>query len=225
MAKRLDIIAQSAMDLFYSSYKGDDDFFSLEDFIIFCGNTFTDLLLQEYRIKYQQLRQEKKDEVVSFSSEWLMSEIIEVKEKDGEIFGVLSKRVMSFPFDKQGVGLQDVQNVSRGTILERSNSSEAWEYRYIPMTERIFWSLENRSGMDTLIFFKNGICNVKKVKVSYVPSPEADTELPDAVASYVINTTVSTMKQVIAGTVVEKTNDGNPNKVLQSEINKSSLQA
>lgn len=220
MSKRLDIVAQTAMDLFYSEYKGDDDFFNIDDFVLNCGNTLSDLYLQEYRIQYQQIRQEKRDEVVAFSSEWLFSEVLDVKLIEGEYTSILSQRVMSFPYDSQNVGLQEVIGiVPRGTCLERSNLTEVWQYKYLPQSGNIFYRLKK----DKILFFKNGACNINKIEAFYVPSPAADSEVPDGVINYVVNTTVSVMKQILAGVVVDKSNDDNPNKILQSEINKTSL--
>lgn len=220
MAQILKNIAQAAMDIYYGDFATDSDFFTIEDFITYCANTTTDLYLQEYRIKYQELRQEKSDEVVGFSHEWLASEMLEFKSEDGELVAKMKKRVMSFPFDTQGVGLQDVVAITpKGVSMERSNPTEFWQYKYLPTSNRVFWRLDG----DTVRLYKNGSCTISKAKVYFVPTMDKDTEVPDAIANYVITTTVMNMKQIQAGVVIDKSADGNQNKILQTEINKSSL--
>lgn len=209
--------AQAAMDLYYGDYKPDDAFFTKQDFVTYCGNTVTDLILQEYRMRRQENRQEKRDEVVPFSAEWMFEEVLDVKNDLAE----LSQRVMSFPYDRQGSGVQDVIAIKpRNVTMERSNVEEDWSLRYMPQTDRIFWKSERgSSGKGHLSFFRNGVYSVSQVKVRYVPKPNAEMDIPDSIENYVITTTIMNMKQIESGVIIDKTADGNPNKILQTELN------
>lgn len=217
---KLNIIAQYAMDAYYRDFKADSQFFDIDDFIFHVGNTVTDLYLQEYRIEKARIRQEKSDEVVSFSSDWIPHVEVIFENKNGEISATLPKSVMAFPFNSDTVGVQDIIATSpRGAKLERGSISELWSYAYLPDSDRIYWWVEQNN----IFAFKKGSANLQKAKVFYIPVMDGDSEVPDGVINYVILTTVTNMRQMETGVVIDKTNDGNSNKVLQSEINKNSL--
>lgn len=213
------------MDMYYGDYQGSDQFFSKEDFIRYCGYTVSDLLLQEYRTRRQENRSDKNDEVVPFSSEWMFEERVKVEEVDGEKISLLSQSVMSFPFDRQGSGLQDVIAIKPKRIyIERGNQEEEWNYEYLPATDRIFWILQPSTKDGSKIkFYNKGLVGIEIVLVRYVPSPHDDMRIPDSIQNYVMTTTVMNMKQIEVGAVIDKTNDGNSNKVMETEINKNSL--
>lgn len=225
MSEILRYSAQSAMDMFYGDYKSSEQFFDIEDFVRYCGMTVSDLLLQEYRVMRAENRSDKMEEIIPFSAEWLAEEVVDVEDKEGELLGVLSKRVMSFPFDPVCTGFQDVTALKpKKVYLERGAIDEEWSYSYLPATNRMWWMpIPNEGNKSKLKFFKKGLETISKVRVRYVPSPHEEMVIPDGILNYVVTTTVATMKGIQNGTVVDKTNNGNPNKVIESEIDKKSL--
>lgn len=218
MPKKLKIVAQYAMDEYLGAFADSTTFFTVQDFIFHVSATLSAIYLAEYKLQYAELRQEKTESIVTFSADWLLEQEIEVKRVEDEWVADLIERPMSFPFDKQVIGIQSV--TSRGRELTRSNETETWMYQYLPFSDEIYW--KNRT--DKLYFFTNGECNVKKIKVLYVPPiNNADSYVPDGVIRQAIDATVANMKQIMAGNVIKETSDNNQDKILQTEINSKQL--
>ncbi len=218
MPEKLKIVAQYAMDEYFGSFTNSTSFFAIEDFIFHTGASLASIYQSAYNAQYAELRQEKSESVVTFSADWLLEQQIEVKRIDGGFVGILLERPMSFPFDKQGIGIQSVK--SRGKELDRSNVTETWMYDYLPTSDKIWY----RAQGDKIYFFTNGECNVQKVNILYVPpvnSPES--YVPDAIIKPAIEMTVGNMKQLLSGNVVKESADNNEDKIIQTEINKKAL--
>lgn len=223
MPATLKYIGQTAMDNFFQDYRPNGGFFTLDDFVLRAATTIAEFYQKNYDAQYQMNRQEKSDEVISFSSDILSEQDLTIEKKDGEIFATLVAPIMAFIHDKQSTGAQELIPISPNDVqLERSNITETWQYRLIPYTNRIFWRLQG----DKIKFFKNGRCNINAVKLLYIPAVmdkdgnlQYDALIADGVADMAINITVLKMKQVKDGIVVKELNDGQGNKILQNEAN------
>lgn len=224
MAQRLDVVAQYAMDIFYTNYREDSGFFTIDDFIFHCAKEAADYLRQEFQQKYQELRQDKEDEVIDFSDDWLSNDTLKVERKDGALFATLAHPIFSLPYDSQNTGLQDItilKPIGSCVQLERTTSGAAWRLKYLPVTnDRIFWYLQNANQ---IIFYNPGPNNIQEINVEYVPSMGALSNIPDAITDFVMTNAVMKMNQLMQGKVVKKTLDNNQNKIIQSEINKEAV--
>lgn len=230
MPQQLKYVAQLAMDNFYQNYKGEDDFWDLEDFISMCGNTVAGIYLSFYQQEYAMLRSERNGEGIAFDAGWLSEqEVIVEKDKNNRLFANLDNAVMTFPYDKNSTGIQNVFVIDpySNDELERTSISEVWQLKYVPFTNRIFF-YSNVSGgtcdtISKLGFVNKGNCNLKKVRVLYVPVMEENANIPDGLIGDAIAKTVLAVKQMANGNVVDQTADQNSNKVLQTEIDKNTL--
>lgn len=217
------------MDNFYQQYKTDDDFWDIDDFITMTGNTIASMYMQYYQQEYVMLRQERKDEVITFDVGWLAEQEAEVKQNGIGLYAILDKPVMTFPYDKSSSGLQTIFIIEPQTAdeLERTSLGSLWQLKYMPKTSRIFfYSDVTPSGCLTISkigFVNKGTCNIKKIRVLYVPSMEEDAFVPDGLIADAIAKTVIAMRQMGAGNVIDKTADENQNKILQTEVNKKTL--
>lgn len=223
MPQQLQYVAQLVQDEFYQQYKGENDFWELSDFITMTGNTVAGMYQQVYQQYYAMIRQEKNPEVVCFDSGWLLSQELEVK-KDGDGFltATLTKPVMTFPYDRSSSGLQEIFIIEPFNTcpLERTSISALYQFKYLPKTNRVFFYQD----MNKINFWSNIILNVKKIRVLYVPvmnDPEAP--VADGIIADAITKTVSTLKQIAAGNVVDSTENQNSNKIMQTEIDKATL--
>lgn len=222
MAQSLPIVAQYAQDQYYQNYRSNTDFFELKDFIFHCGATIADTYRQGFDIKYQEIRQDKQDEVVSFSHDWLSEQFLPVVRKKNEIYAVLGEMPMSFPFDQQDSGIQEVFSQEPfGTTLERSNITEIWQQKYYPATSHVFWWVDQNK----IRFYNKGICNVERIRVLYVPTISANMQVPDGVIEIAVINTVVKMKEIAKGIVIKKSLDQNDNKILQTEIDNSQFKS
>lgn len=217
------------MDQFFQQYKGENDFFDLEDFISMCGNTVSALYLTYYQQQYAQLRQDRNMEGISFDAGWLLSQEVAVENKDGYLFATLEKSVMTFPYDNNSCGVQNVFIIEpfSNDELERTTISGLWQLKYIPKTNRIFfYSDVPATGCVTISklgFVNKGNCNIKKIRVLYVPSMNSDANVPDGLIADAVIKTVLAMKQISTGSVIDETENQNSNKILQTEIDKNTL--
>lgn len=216
----LPVVAQYAMDQFYQNYRSNTDFFELKDFIFHCGSTLAAAFQQGYTEKYAEMRADRQEEVISFSHDWLAEQDLKVDRNAREPFVKLIQHPMSFPFDQQDTGIQEVFALSPwGTELERSSITEVWQQKYYPATNRIFWWLDR----DKIRFYNKGGCNIETVRVLYVPQISEDMQVPDALVDMAVVQTVARMKQIAEGVVIKKSLDGNDNKILQTELNGASM--
>ncbi len=217
MGQPIDIVAQYTMDAYYRDYKGNSDFFDLDDFIYHCGATAADFYRQEWAAKYAELKAEKSESLVSFGDDQLVTKTLKAKTINGGYVAEIDFPVLSFTYDTQYTGIQSV--FSHGNELERSSSNQRWQFSMMPVTNRIFWYVTGNK----IYFYTKGHCNVGEIEVSFIPGIGPDMIVPDGISRYVIDTTVGMMRQLEAGKVVKETNDGNKNMVLESEINKAAL--
>lgn len=216
MPEPLPIVGQYAMDAYYTNYRSQSEFFELSDFIFHCGATLSDIIQKEYKTKYAELRANKSDDVVGFPADWLLEQVVEVKEKDGEMYAELINPVMAFSYDNQVVGVQEVVSMQpKGVRLERATVAEKWQLEYGPTCERIFWYIKGT----TVCLVRKSLCSVKKISVLYIPAISESMLVPDGVIKQVIDQTVATIKELEKGLVVKKSLDGNDNKVMQLEAN------
>lgn len=223
MPKQLKYVAQDVMDMFYRNYKGDSDFFNLDDFIEFTGNNISVIYQSFYQEKYNENLKDKKEEVIVFDVGMLSEQIIEVKDNGtGTLEGKLLFPVMSFAYDQQSVGFQDVfviEPKESNYEVERTNISSIWSLRYMPVTNRAFFYPD----INTLKIIKKGNTNINKVRILYVPTMFSDAIIPDGIIEVAIEKTVQSMRAMIAGKIVKQGLDGNKNEILQTEIERDSL--
>lgn len=214
-------VGQYALDAFIGNYRSESDFFDLSDFIFHCGATLGEFYRQEFLSKYAELRQEKKDEIVTFDPDVLNEVVLKVEKKDGEWFAEMKEKVFSFPFDQQTSGVQYIfPTKPHGSCgMERTTVSAVWQLQHFPVVSKIFWWASSRR----INLYTNNGSNVAEIKVLYVPAISEDMTVPDSLVQMVVNTTVGNMKGLLQQNVVKATQDLSPNKILQTEINKSAL--
>lgn|SRR5690348_17796982 len=227
MPTLLKYVAQTAMDEYFQNYRGETDFWDLDDFIFNCGYVVASLYQDVYKQQYNENRQEKKDELISFDTGMLSTQVADV-EKDGtDLVATLSYPVMVFAYDKNSCGIQSVFDAKSGDEFERITDGSVWQFKYMPKTDRIFFYASATNSDCTAItqikFLNKGKCNSKQVKVLYVPSMNENAIIPDGLINDTITKTVMQMRQMAQNKIVGKTDDFNPNKIIQTEIDKNAL--
>lgn len=206
------------MDDYYQNYADNTSYFQLNDFIIRVGNIAADFYRQEWRRQYDEFRQEKRDETVSFDPTVLAEQIIEVKRVNNEFVGELKAKAMTVPFDLQTTGFQYFFDNKNGDELERSNIGETWTYKYLPYSCRKFARIDGNK----VKIFTNAIGGIQEVRVLYVPSiqvGDVDAEIPDGMVEYVIANTVGYMRSQAQGKIIKKSLDNNLNMAFETEMN------
>lgn len=222
MGQQIKFIASAAMDDFNQNYSDGTSFFLIEDFIYRIGNIAADMYRTLWRQMYDEIRQERRDEVVGFEPSVLSEQVVKVKKEGMEWVGEIEKPAMSLPYDKQSSGFNNVFDAKTGIELERSNINETWQYQYLPYSNRLFYRIDK----NRLKIFTKGSANIQEARMLYVPSisiGDGDAELPDGMVNYVITNTVGYMRAMQQGKIIKKSLDGQENMIMESEINKESV--
>src|ERR1700743_206570 len=102
------IVGQHSMDAFLQQYRGNSDFWDIDDFIQLSGMSFGKIMKKSYNTLRGEMRADKEDGYVEFSRDWLSETTLEVKIGPSGPFAELPVRVMSFPFDNWFTGVQNV---------------------------------------------------------------------------------------------------------------------
>lgn len=221
MPEQLPIVAQRTMDQYFQSYKSSSQFFDIDDFVFYTGATIADIYRQEAQAKYTELRSLRQEEVVSFPADWLLEQRLKIARKDNETYAELTEAVMSFSWDNQVIGVQDILSVKPAdAIFERTTQDAAWQSRHLPFTNRIFWYVKRNK----IIFQNKGGCNINEVSALYIPAINNTMLVPEAIIDMAITQTVIKMKQVAQGTIEKKSVDNQgQNKTIETEMNKLAL--
>lgn len=219
MPRLLKYIAQSCSDAWYQDYKSDFQFFTLDDFINNCGNTIAGIYQRFYDQQYAMLRQERKDEVVTFDVGMLSEQILKVTNVNGILSADILQPIMTFMSDQSSTGIQLVYDDKNRQQIERTTFSEAWQLEYAPKVNKIFFYPQ----VNKLSFINKGDCTIQEVRVLYVPAMFDEAVVADTVADEAIQKTILEMKQLADKNVVKKSLDNNENAILQSEIDKEQV--
>lgn len=218
----LKVVAQNVMDLYYQQYKSEEDFFKLYHFKYLVSISYAAYLQNEYEKSYKMNLAETGVGEATLSPEWFINNNIEVKRSDDKIspfVGELPCKPFHFKFDKQSSGIKDVLPLNgRCGDFIRMNSDEKYKFELIPASPEIFWfPLGNK------IHFSNISCGLSSALVIYIPSMQDlddNAIVPEGIELDVLSATLNLMFNAKKGTpVIDVTQDDNPNKALQTEIN------
>lgn len=221
MGQKIAYIAQLCQDDYEQNYASGVSFFTLQDYVIRAGNVAADFYRNQWKMMYDKLRQERREEVVGFDPSTLSEQFVKLERKGSEFIGTLEKPAMSLPFDKQNSGFANVFDAKTGKELERSNVNETWQYHLMPYTDRLFFRIDRNK----IKVFTKAALGVQEVRILYVPSitiGSTEDELPDGMVNYVVTTTVAQMR-AFADRPIKMAADGQPNMKFETEFNKEAL--
>src|SRR5580765_2014287 len=98
MATPIKILAGRIQDLYYEDYAGNSQFFDIDDFIFNTGSAYAKLLQDEYDSERQNMSIDREEGLISFSHDWLQTQVLQLNRKgeEGESY-LLKQKPMSFP--------------------------------------------------------------------------------------------------------------------------------
>lgn len=219
MATPLKIVGQHVIDLFYQDYKSTSQFWDIEDGIYYAGVAYGDLLGQEYMLEYKTMLATKEEGIVQFSHDWLQTEDLKLKDGADGTYVELSNLPMSFPYDKQDVGIQNVfiSGTKFSGELIRSTIASFWQDKYLPNTTTVFWAL-----LQNKIYFRSTqSAPPAAVKVVYVPEVNDNLKIPNSRENMVVQMAVQLMLKAKEGNLVKETNDQNKNVAPVTELDRN----
>jgi hypothetical protein len=214
--------AQMIMDIYYASFKTDEDFFTIFHFEYLVGVAYAQILEQEYREQRREAKQETGYTEIALQSDMLIEKELDVqrrKGRDGEYYIELPSRPFTFPYDPYGFGVQTIRSTdSKCTNFVRATAKIDQQLCVMPKVSRIFFYPLGKN-----IELRNLYCHLSKAIVTYLPDitdPQLgeDAEIPKSKEDVVIRQVLQMMLAARQGQVVDMSNNSNPNKVMQSEI-------
>lgn len=220
--------AQALMDMYYQNYKTDEDFFDLTHFRYLCGVVYSKILEDEYKEARAIAKAETGYTEISLQSDWLQEIEVEIKESDdpyeqGDMVAKLPFRPFSFPYDPYSFGIQSIIPKRAGGCKNfvRSSQKSEWIDCLMPNNSNIYWMMSSAKKLR----FKNVKCDLgDKVKLLYIPEITDEAfgldggDVPASKEEMIIMRGLQLMMAARQGTVVDFTNNSNPNKTIQTEI-------
>lgn len=219
--KKLAILAQDIMDMYYQDFKEDEEnHFDLDFFKRQVLDAHARLLREEYLQAYAILRSNGGHlvEVVCLGENYITKKRFKLEKDDvSGVWKVKLGKVFSFPYDNSSTGIQDVTPIKYdGCVMVRSKRSKQFMKRFQPETTITRWWPEINE-----IFFDKNCCS--EVNVFFIPDSADDSEINPAFADMIKDTVLDRMFRAKNGNVIDQTNDGNKNAIPQTEINKENL--
>ena len=217
MATPIKILAGRIQDLYYEDYAGNSQFFDIDDFIFNTGSAYAKLLQDEYDSERQNMSIDREEGLISFSHDWLQTQVLQLNRKgeEGESY-LLKQKPMSFPYDKHDIGIQNVFPVGAKFTKEliRDSIDKSWQNDLLPNTKNVYWSLIKDS-----ILVRGSVLQSAPpfIRVVYVPEISVDLEIPNSRNAVITTMVLSLMRGMEANHLVKETNDQNKNKLPVTE--------
>jgi hypothetical protein len=213
--------AQMIMDIYYASYKTDENFFALYHFEYLVGVVYAHILEQEYKDQRREAKQETGYTDIALQADLLISKTLDIKRRQDsdEYYIELPSRPFTFPYDPYGFGVQSLRSgVAKCSNFVRATAKIDQQLCVMPKVSRIFFYPLGKN-----IELRNMYCHLDKVTVTYLPDitdPDLgdDAEIPKSKEDVVIHEVLQLMMAARNGQVVDMSNNSNPNKVMQTEI-------
>jgi hypothetical protein len=223
---KLSALAQNTMDLYFQEYRKDDEFFELYHFSYLCSIAYARVLQDEYEKSYAMNLRETGVGMATISDDWFINVPITISrtQKDTEALAsfeaTIPCSIFSFRYDRSNAGIKEIipLNGRCGDFI-RTSLALKWSLKLIPGgTPEIFWF-----PMGKKIYFSNIQCGLSKATLVYIPSLSdlnAEAEVASAVEFMVVQETLNLMFTARQGKpVVDTTSDGNPNAIMETEVN------
>lgn len=225
MATPIKILAGRIQDIYYEDYASNTQFFDIDDFIFNAGATYADLLQKEYDTERQIMRADREEGYVTFSHDWLQTQVLPLKRKgeEGDYYKLVQKP-MSFPYDRWDIGIQNIFPVGARFKKEliRDSIDKSWQDDLLPNTKNVFWSLIQ----DTILVRSSVLQSAPpSIRVVYVPEISELLEIPDGRVGMIRDAVLILMRKLEAEHLVKETNDQNKNKLPQTENDRTLIKA
>jgi len=223
----LSYVAQMIMDLYYQNVKSSEDFFELPHFI-FAARAIYGKLLEIESDKARRLAKEETGYyTIDVSQDWLIEEVVKVEKVKGggkyaHYVGELKETPFPFPFDTMGYGVQSVELIEPSdceSSMIRINRDQKDSLKHLPKTNSIYWFVQGKKVHG----FTTSICEPKEWGVNFAPALSLDADkaiIPLGKQADIISFGVNLFKGAAQGMIVDMSNDRNPNKIIETEINK-----
>ncbi len=217
---KLSYVSQLVLDLLFQDYATDVNFIQIPHVNFLIGAYYNTLLVKDYQDSKKENFAENGFIYPTFSQEVMRKVDLETN-IDGDFKYCQIDNVVSYPFDQNSYGIVGVRCIKNKICGDFKRTKASMKDKFcsgiIPFTNTVwFWLEANR------LYFYSAKEIPDKVTVTLIPTVDSndnDFEIPQSYQQVLINGVLQILKQAASGVVIDVTNDSNPNKVLQSEIN------
>ena len=224
---RIGELAQQIMDEYYQQVATDEDFFSLEDFVSRVKSTYSSIITEYYQSDKLLNRQIDGFSYVTVPLDLLRYETVEVREGLGKVkYAPFEHPIFLFPYDSMVSGLQSVRQLREDGSLSsefvKISVNDTWKTDHIKHGSKNYYSTEFKR----VVFQKLHCKDLKKVVIGYVPQVSSftmDDEINEGPATQIRIALLQEMLGAKNGAIVDKSNNSNPNKALETEIDSTQL--
>jgi hypothetical protein len=217
----LDRVAQMGMDMYFRDYAPESAFFNLDDFKLLACSTYAKLFNDDFQAQKTQNRNIDMFSYADMTASFLLSEEIEIQEREGIKFAQTKLPLFAFLFDSMSSAIESITKIKDcpcGEIIKISNRDK-WKLKHVPSSKNIYYYL-----MGDLIEFPSLSCNPGKLRINYLPALLPDNDACNVPEFYVI-TLITTVLQIMFGAknenIIDMSNDSNPNvnEITESDPN------
>lgn len=225
MTTTLDVASQLLMDLYYQDYAPANAWLDLVRARMLFAAEYNRLIREDFKNQKFLAKTQTGYSVVEIDPEWLVSETVKLSRDGATGVATLSQKIFSFDYDVLGSGVQLIDGACN---LVRISIQDKWAIQRVPATKTIYWYIrpsvgadDGTGGVKTSLWFI-GADLPNKVDVFYVPSvneSNGDAPINESKMKPVIDACLQTLFIAKQQVVVDKSDDGNPNANLATEIN------
>lgn len=210
------------MGLFYQNYRADEDFFDLTHFKFLLAAKYSEIVKAEYAANKRENKMLTGFSWYEISPDWLIEETAKAEYDSSrrEYSITLNNNVFAFEFDAMSSGVQYVTMhcADCGSIV-RITQRDLIGLCHMPRTSQVMYYVKGSNK----IVFKNADCDLSKATfdIQYVPAVDCDNddaEIHDDKVNDLIVEVLNLMFGARQGTLVDMSNDSNPNKSPGKEL-------
>jgi hypothetical protein len=227
---KLSFISQMVIDLWLQDYSSDETFIQTAHVNFLIGSFYNTLLVADYQKSKAENQAENGMIYPSFAQEVMTLKDFETKVDESFKYCEIPN-VVSFPYDQNSYGIVGVRCVKNKVCGEFTRSKASMKRMFcnengkstIPFTSTIwFWLESNR------LYFYSAKEIPDKVTVTFIPTVDANDEefiIPQSYEQQIITGVLQLLKGAAQGTIIDESNNSNPNKTIGTELDPSQLKA
>jgi len=218
-------VAQMMQDFYYKELKTDSDFFETDHFIYCVRAVYAKLIDADAKEARQLDKVESGYYTISLSQDWLIEEEVEFKETDsnsGVYVGNLKHTPYAFAYDRMTYSVQTVEPLNNCKPYTRISADQKFKLRHIAKTDMVFFYIvANRIHL-----INQSACTPDKAVVMYAPSLSGNPDevfVPLNKHFDIVTIGAKLLLEIVSNVIIDKTNNQNPNKIIQSELDKNNI--
>jgi hypothetical protein len=211
-------LANMVMTMYYKGFRPTNGPFRLEHFIFLCVAADAKLKQDEYNNeRLLKIRMRMIHSEINMSPDNYDTITIPVKKESAK----LPNRIMAFSGDRHSLGVNFVkpEGKCKGQFI-RINPDEKWTVESVK--DVVFWYPE---GQCIKFINMNHVCTPDNVTVNYIPEITEKSAVQKSREQPIMTMVMNFIKAFDANSIVDMSNDGNPNVATQTEINRYLLKA